>query len=267
MRTPFGVTTGAHHWMAFFLGTELSSVARSNVGDKIIMEMRHGEPDKTGVGSTAPVRIGRKQRKQRTRQLLIDAAIDIVWQQGVEALTTTRLASAADVTQPAFYVHFRNVEQCLEVAAEQLFENLLELQREARRLAGSLITGPDALGRQEVVASAWEKTLVLALSERRLVGLALGHRHAPSSAISRSVREALDRARRDIAEDLRQAALRASPSDRLQGRCELLADTVLWLFLGALEALLQGRYPDRKPLVESLARLTRALFAAGLTDG
>jgi AcrR family transcriptional regulator len=225
-------------------------------------DMDDGKPVDVEPGSTTRARPGRRRRKERTRQLLIDAALDIARQEGLEALTTTRLASAAGITQPGFYVHFQKVEHCLQAAAEQLLERLLDLQREARRLAGSLLTGLDALDKPEVVASAYEGALALAMSERRLVELGLRYRHDPSSAIGLSVNEALDRTRRDMAEDLRRAAQEAGTAHGSQTRYELLADILIWLFLGALEALLRDRYPERAKLIASLAEVTRSVFAA-----
>jgi len=167
--------------------------------------MKDGKPEKARPGSTTTDRLGRRQKKERTRQLLIDAAIDIVRQEGIEALTTTRLASAAGITQPAFYVHFKNVEHCRQAAAGQLFERLRELQADAQQLAGSLITGLDSLDKQEVISATWEKVLTLALAERRTLETALRYRHDPSSALGRGVREALDRGRSDIARQLGRA--------------------------------------------------------------
>lgn len=226
--------------------------------------MNSGKPENARPGSTALARLGRKQRKDRTRQLLIDAAIDIVRQGGIEALTTTRLASAAGITQPGFYVHFENVEHCLQAAAEQLCERFLDLQRNTRQLAGSLISGPDTLGKQEVFFSICEQTLARAISERRLLEVVLRHRHDSSSAIGRRIGKALDRTRRDIADDLERAARRMGFPEPLQKRRELLADILLWLFLGAVEALLQGRHPEREALVAELARVTRSVLVAGM---
>jgi AcrR family transcriptional regulator len=238
-------------------------MANKNISTDVAA-MKGGKPENARPGSTAPARIGRRQRKDRTRQLLIDAAVDIVRQGGIEALTTTRLAGAAGITQPGFYVHFENVEHCLQAAAEQLCERFLDLQRQARQLAGSLISGPDALGKQEVIFSVFEQTLALAISKRRLVEVLLRHRHESSSAIGRSMGKALDRTRRDIADDLGRAARRMGFPEPLQKRSELVADIVLWLFLGALEALLQGRYPEREAFVAELARVTRSVFVAGM---
>ena len=68
--------------------------------------------------------LARKRRDGRTRERIIQAAIEIMGQEGLEAVSTTRLTRAAGVVQSGFYAHFASVEECLVVAAETIGDRI-----------------------------------------------------------------------------------------------------------------------------------------------
>ena len=56
-------------------------------------------------------------RSQRNRERLIEAAIAVLTGQGMEKFTSATVATAAGLHKPAFYAHFKNVEECLQAVA------------------------------------------------------------------------------------------------------------------------------------------------------
>ena len=62
----------------------------------------------------------RKASKERTRQKLVQATLKILHKQGPTALTTGRIAQAAGVAQPTFYVHFKGMDDAVGEAAEHV---------------------------------------------------------------------------------------------------------------------------------------------------
>jgi AcrR family transcriptional regulator len=208
--------------------------------------------------------LSRKERKERTRQRLIDAAIEILRHEGIEGLTTTRLANAAGITQPAFYVHFKNVDDCLRVTAEQLFERLNRLQAESRRKVYEGIKTVRDLGRADIVAAAFDESLKIAMAEPRFMELFLRYRRDTSSPLGESMRKAQEKVRRGIADDGWRVAERVGISEMYRARFDTVADFILWLYLGAVEALLDERAEDREVVIGFITRATSAAIMAEL---
>ena len=61
-----------------------------------------------------------KTEAQKTRQHLLDAALEVFWREGVTRASLQAIAQEAGVTRGALYWHFKN--------KEELFENLFERQ-------------------------------------------------------------------------------------------------------------------------------------------
>ena len=61
-----------------------------------------------------------KTEAQKTRQHLLDAALEVFWREGVTRASLQAIAQEAGVTRGALYWHFKN--------KEDLFENLFERQ-------------------------------------------------------------------------------------------------------------------------------------------
>ncbi|MGH9086574.1 MAG: TetR/AcrR family transcriptional regulator [Acidimicrobiales bacterium] len=72
----------------------------------------------TGVGATSPARRGRAPRLRRAdrREALLDAAIVIALDHGVEAVSMETVAARARVSRPLLYKHFANASELLAAA-------------------------------------------------------------------------------------------------------------------------------------------------------
>lgn len=74
----------------------------------------------------------RQERKQRTRQALLDAALELLEQKSFSSLSLREVTRAAGIVPTAFYRHFDSMEQLGLVLIDESFRTLRAMIREAR---------------------------------------------------------------------------------------------------------------------------------------
>lgn len=190
----------------------------------------------------------RKVNKERTRTKLIEATLQVLHEQGPGALTTGRIAQAAGLAQPTFYVHFADMEDALTQAASAVEERLLSSLRRYR--SDLQVTQPE-----ETLRDVFRATIRALLIEPNLTQLYLRHRHDVDSPLGRRFREWTDRGRRDLERDLKGLGL-ALPN------LDAHAEAVVGMTLGVVEALIDGRLADREQAIEALVHITSASLRA-----
>src|SRR5262245_56176667 len=72
-----------------------------------------------------------KRRRSVTRAALLDTARELV--RSGEPLTTVSLTRAIGVSQPAFYAHFRSIDECVREVFREVGERLRRLHSKQRR--------------------------------------------------------------------------------------------------------------------------------------
>jgi AcrR family transcriptional regulator len=82
------------------------------------------------VNARAPVT--RQERKQRTRQDLLQAALGLLEQESFSSLSLREVTREAGVVPTAFYRHFENMEELGLALIDESFRTLREMLREAR---------------------------------------------------------------------------------------------------------------------------------------
>ncbi|MBE1467278.1 TetR/AcrR family transcriptional regulator [Kibdelosporangium phytohabitans] len=99
----------------------------------------------------------RERKKQRTRQALIDAAVDLFETDGYDETTVARIAEAADVSTRTFFLHFPAKEDVLLANAGGRID--LAVHAVAHRADGESVT--DVLRRavERMVGDAWQTDL------------------------------------------------------------------------------------------------------------
>ncbi|HEX6485694.1 MAG TPA: TetR family transcriptional regulator, partial [Nocardioidaceae bacterium] len=75
----------------------------------------------------------RQERKERTRQAILDAALDLVAEEGLAALSLRRLTRAVGIVPTAFYRHFASVDELGLALVDRSFASLRQMIRETRR--------------------------------------------------------------------------------------------------------------------------------------
>ena len=74
----------------------------------------------------------RQERKQRTRQDLLGAALRLLEDQSFSSLSLREVTREAGVVPTAFYRHFENMEELGLALIEEAFRTLREMIRAAR---------------------------------------------------------------------------------------------------------------------------------------
>jgi AcrR family transcriptional regulator len=192
----------------------------------------------------------RKVSKERTRNRLIQGTLKVLYKDGPAALTTGRIAESAGVAQPTFYVHFSDMSDALQQAADLVSEKLLARLRELRR---NVQKDASADGVREAVAS----TVNALLTDPKSTELFLRHRRDVGTPLGRTWRQMFDRAREELLADLHEMGL-GNSVPHLEVHSEIIAGMVL----GVVEGVLDKRIKDKDQAIDMLAQSIRASLAA-----
>ncbi len=68
-----------------------------------------------------------KEDAEKTRESILNAAVEIFSQQGIEKTSLAEIAKAADVTRGAIYWHFKNKTEIFEALHQKLHQPLADL--------------------------------------------------------------------------------------------------------------------------------------------
>jgi AcrR family transcriptional regulator len=186
----------------------------------------------------------RKEEKERTRQRLIDALLAVARQEGIQALTTTKVAEAAGVAQSSFYFHFDGMEAAMRAAADRVGRQVRETIRDERRKID--LSNPRA-----TIRSAQAATINALMAEPMFTQLFLRHRRDPTSALGETFASLLDESRKELAEDLARF-LGQLPSPAIY------AELFIGMSLAAVEGLLDGRITDRAACLDAMVHVASA---------
>ena len=182
----------------------------------------------------------RKANKERTRQKLIQAMLEVLHKQGASALTTGRIAAEAGVAQPTFYVHFNGMDDALSQTAAQVAEESLQNLIGFRSAVG--VGSPI-----EMIRYAFSSSVDKLMERPQLTELYLRHRLDVDSPLGRGWTEITNKARADLTEDLERMSI---PEARL------FAEMIVSQVIGVVEGLLHGRIVERDAAIEMMVLQT-----------
>ena len=218
------------------------------------------KPSPTPHRPTNGSRPVRRQRgtKEETRLRLIEAAIKLIRKRGVEAISTVSVTEAAGFAQSSFYMHFKNVDECLRAAAEKVAGEARAFIAEHRRRTHEAAGADPAASLLHLQA-----VLRLFVEQRSFAELLVRHRH-DRSPLGRMFRKMQDGVRADLIADSWRFAeslgVRRKHYDRVAMQAEFIHANVM----AAGEALLAGRYADADLLAAELAATVEATIQASL---
>jgi AcrR family transcriptional regulator len=208
------------------------------------------KPASTRSDVDAPVT--RIERKERTRQRLIDSALALVGQgRGFSALSLREVTREAGVVPAAFYRHFRDLNELGLALVEMGGVTLRRLLREARRDG---IPPTDMLRGSVLIYKRF-------VEERRLVfRFIAGERGGGSRIIRDAIRTEETHFASEMAQDLRAiGTLPELSSATLQMICGLVVTTMLNAASDILD--LPPDQPTREQeLIENFVRQLRVVF-------
>lgn len=190
----------------------------------------------------------RQSQREATRERLIQATINLLRNEGVGAVTTVSVTRGAGIAQSGFYLHFKNIDECLRVAAERVAEGIRNYIAETRREMHTINAEDFDLLRRHC-----EKMLEIFSTERRFAEIFLHHRHDRSS-LGEVMRELKTQIHADLLQDLLNVLFprRALTAGQLE-RTSLQAEIILAAALIAGEALIENRISQMATAAELLA--------------
>lgn len=139
--------------------------------------------------------LSRAEAKLLTRHRLMRGALSLLVQDGLAGLSTARVAQAAGVAQPTFYVHFESMNALLRSLATETVLSVradLHAARAPLRQSGDLM-----LASRE----AYRLSLRAVREHADLLTVFLSERYKPASELGRHARELLDTLQADLLSD------------------------------------------------------------------
>jgi AcrR family transcriptional regulator len=201
---------------------------------------------------------GRRGNQGETRARLIQVTIELVRQEGVSALTTSRITRAAGIAQPGFYAHFKNVDEIVRHAVSRVVEDIRKETRVARRRAFERYRQPNA-NLLDAFRAAYRETIEVFLSDPTYAELLLRYRRDPS-VLGGSMMGVMQGIRDEFAADMWASAEQSGFEERHRPLVALWSEQLLALYFAGAESLLDGRQADREVVYDSLARSSYAIM-------
>lgn len=190
----------------------------------------------------------RQTQREATKERLVQATITLLRQEGVPAVTTVSVTRESGIVQSGFYLHFKNIDECLRVAAERVAEGIRNYVAETRREMYKI--NPDSL---RLLRNHCQKMLEIFDTERQFAEVFLHHRHDRSS-LGEVMRELKTQIHRDLVEDLENVIFRRkSLSEAEHERVSLQAEIILAAALITGETLIANRISKIETAAELLA--------------
>jgi AcrR family transcriptional regulator len=195
-------------------------------------------------------RLTRKASTELTRRRLIDGAIEILRRDGFTAATTGRIAGAAGLKQPSFYVHFADRDAVFQAAAAEIGRRVIEMLKRQ-------LTEFDPMDAGRSIRASFAATTSAFLAEPELTSIFLRHRTDDGTVLGRTFRGLLDQIRTELVESLTRYDV-SLPRQTAEAHIELLVAGML----GLLEGMLDGRLVNRDAAIDAIAGVTASMFRA-----
>jgi TetR/AcrR family transcriptional regulator, fatty acid biosynthesis regulator len=198
--------------------------------------------------------LSRQEAKLVTRQRLLQAAQEVLIEEGREGLTTCSVTKRIGVAQPTFYVHFPDMDELLRELAHGIVDRLRASLRQARAPMREHLADPVEASRE-----AFRLSLRAAVQHAGLLRIFLAEQYRPQSLLGASARHLLDALADDMVNDAIDQPFAAGLKP---GQLRLVADAVIALIMQMSQSLADGRVKDEEMVVDLLARTTMALVAS-----
>src|SRR5258708_6024788 len=165
-------------------------------------------------------RPARRITTELTRKRLIEGAVDILRREGLGAATTGRIAGAAGLKQPTFYVHFEDRDEVFEAAADEIGRRMLEkLQRQHTKF--------DAKDARRSLAANFRSILGAFLSEPELTRIFLRYRADEGTVLGKAFGRQIRAARQAIVDNLPAYGVAGAPPAGVDARVEVVVSALL----------------------------------------
>lgn len=212
-----------------------------------------GRPPK---GSTPP--------PAEMREQLVRAAIQLVTEQGISAVTSTALAHKVDISQSGFYQHFANVNECLGVAAVTFGQEMRLELRSTRDRFFAHITGADDASIEEKLKRGFEHSIAYIMDQPRNIQMLklfrrfLGDTSPFGLALKRVNEQMVD----DVVSEIYAANRQRAFTPKHLPAIRVYAQFSLSLWESAVQMLIADPALDRPMVVNMLTRSQHAIIGA-----
>jgi AcrR family transcriptional regulator len=182
-----------------------------------------------GSRSAPPVRRSQSERRQQTRQALLDAALDqLAGGINFDQLSLRRVARAAGVVPAAFYRHFDSMDELALVLVEESVRTLRAMLREARE---------GGIPPERMIASSVAILVSHVREHRRHFAFIADARSSSNTVLRHTIRNEIRLFASELATDLaRFPVLRKWTTADLQMLAGLYVDTMI----AAIDAMLES---------------------------
>jgi AcrR family transcriptional regulator len=194
----------------------------------------------------------RDERKRRTRQALLDAALDLMAEgRSFTGLGLREITRRAGIVPTAFYRHFRDLDELALALVDESGVTLRRLLREVRR-AG--MPASDMIRRSVQVYKTYVE------EHRRAFLFIASERSGGSMTVRNAIRNEMSHFVHEMAQDLRQLhILPALSTETLHMVCGLVVTTMLNAASDVLD-LPAGDVRLEHAVVENFVRQLRVIF-------
>jgi AcrR family transcriptional regulator len=170
----------------------------------------------------------RQERKEKTRQALLDAALKLVEQQGFGSLSLRQVTREAGIVPTAFYRHFRDMDELGLALVADSFATLRRMIRAARS---------DVRDYRGVIDRSVEMLAQYVREQRPHFQFIVSERHSGVPVMRQAIRWELRLFVGELALDLsRFPVLDKWPADDLQVLAELIVNAMVTTAEGMLDA-------------------------------
>lgn len=193
----------------------------------------------------------RRERKEQTRQAILDAALELSEETGLAGLSLRAIAKRVGIVPTAFYRHFDSVEQLGLALVDASFASLRLMMREARREW------------VDVDAVITHSVGILARNVKERPGyflFVLRERMSGVRTVRDAIRHELELFERELATDL---ARLPGPSAWSSEDLRVLANLIVAMMVHTTEALLTAPRPEAEKAVLRTAEQQIRLVIVG----
>lgn len=194
---------------------------------------------------------GRKRRRSReqTRDRMLEAAVELLRNEGLPSLTTVRVTKEAGIVQSGFYAHFKNPEHLQQELADRVGR---ELREQMATWMAALRAGGDEPGE---LAGRYVEMLSHFRDDKEVIDLFLRYRRS-ATPLGQVLGHLHTQLRADFFQYLRERAGEPEAIRAHLGTIGMHADTLVAALLGVAEGIVEGRVADLDSAAEELAALT-----------
>lgn len=192
---------------------------------------------------------GRRSGKARTREKLLQAAIDILIEDGYAGFSMNKVAKGAGIAQPSFYTHFENTEQLLEGLADEVLNRYLPPIQLA---VHGMVLNLSPTEARALIHRLFLLAFNVVKSQEKLVQMIWSEREQRTSPFGERLRTLYNQIKLSWSQVLLDIGLVPVGPD-YQLRLAIFMDSTFALFETYAGSWLDGRYADPAPLVDALA--------------